>query len=783
MIIVKRDGSYQDFDLSKIERAIIKAMEDTREGVDESAVEFVLSEVKKELNDIQKISVEEIQDLVEQKLMESHHKTAAKEYIIYRYRKTTTRKNKKSNYKFLTDDFISPYKHKKPPMTPLGEFVFYRTYSRYIPDENRREEWWETVRRAVEYNCSLAPTSVAEAQTLYDNIFNLKQFPSGRTLWTGGTAVSKHYPLSNYNCAGLVVDSFDVYPQLFYLLMVGAGVGLRVTEDVVAKLPKVRSDFNIIHEAYTPMEEWERTEFTELTFSFNTAAKITIGDSKEGWTKALSIFLQLLYDNSYRKVETIIINYNNIRPRGERLKTFGGTASGHQGILTMFKKIEKVIKNRATITQTRRVQLKPIDCLDFGNIIGENVVSGGVRRTAEIGLLDENDTEAIEAKDNLYIQEGDEWKPNLDILHRSMSNNSIWYTKKPSREEWKKNFEKMRFSGEPGFVNYEAGAKRRGDGRFGVVNPCGEILLDSAETCNLTTVNVFAFVDSKGKLDKDELIKAQQLSARMGYRMTQPELELHNWNIAQKRDRLIGTSITGWQDMVNATKMSYKEQAELLKDMRDAIHKAAYEYADQLGSNHPLLSTTVKPEGSLSQLPTVSSGVHYSHSPYYIRRVRINADDPLCKVAENLEWAIHPEIGQTLDNCTIKVIEFPVHAPGGKTKFEATALEQLENYKLFMKNYVDHNTSITVSVRDHEWEEVEQWVYDNWEDCVALSFLSLDDNFYQLAPYEAINQEEYEKRKKEMKSFSPSLLQKFEKGEDFELDQNDGCETGACPIR
>ena len=265
--------------------------------------------------------------------------------------------------------------------------------------------------------------------------------------------------------------------------------------------------------------------------------------------------------------------------------------------------------------------------------------------------------------------------------------------------------------------------------------------------------------------------------------MTCRDLEMYSWNVVQKRDRLLGCSLTGWQDMVNATGMSREEQIRLLEELRETAHAAAKKIAERLGGKVPLLVTTVKPEGTLSLLPTVSSGIHYSHSPYYIRRVRINASDPLCKVCEDLGYPVFPEVGQDPEDPTTKVVEFPVQAPKGRVKADVTAIEQLENYKMFMKYYVDHNCSITVHVRDSEWEEVEQWVWDNWEDVVALSFLSYDDSFYEMMPYEAIDEQEYEKRKAAMKPFNPSLLSRYER-EETELDAGDSeCANGVCPVR
>lgn len=265
--------------------------------------------------------------------------------------------------------------------------------------------------------------------------------------------------------------------------------------------------------------------------------------------------------------------------------------------------------------------------------------------------------------------------------------------------------------------------------------------------------------------------------------MTLVELELPKWDHVQQRDKLIGCSLTGWQDMVNATGIGKDEEANLLRKLREEAHKAANDYAKELGQNPPVLMTTVKPEGTLSQLPTVSSGVHYSHSPYFVRRVRISSSDPLLKVCEELGYPVFPEVGQDPANPSTKVVEFPIKAPQGKTKYDVSAIEQLENYKLFMENYVDHNCSITVSVRDHEWEEAEQWVWDHWDDIVAVSFLPLDDSFYELLPYESIDEAEYERRKKAMKPFVPSLISKYEHEEkEYEL-PSDACENGVCPVR
>ena len=780
MNVRKRSGTIVPFDKEFIVRAISLAAAAAGEHGEEAAqqaADAVEARLRQSADGV--VDIEHIQDTVEEVLFEQQRFKTAKAYILYRIEKEKTRDSEDWREGLLRKEFLSPYKHAPNPMEQLGSFVYSRTYSRYLPKQGRREFWWETVRRAVEYNCSLAPTGREEAERLFDNIYHLRQFLSGRTLWVGNTPVADAYPMANYNCAFEVIDSFHAYHDLFYLLMVGSGVGVRVLKDDAAQLPKIRTDVQILHKAYAPRPAAQRLEFTNLDFTVNTVT-ISIGDSKEGWAQALEHYFDLLTNSEYNKIQTVIVEYDSIRPRGERLKVFGGTASGYESMMAMLDKIHKVVTAAGARTGEARTQLAPLDLLDIANIIGENVVSGGVRRTSEIGLVDQDDEACIKAKSNLYRQVNGRWEIDKAIAHRQMSNNSIFYRRKPTREQLHWHLQQMRYSGEPGWVNEEAGKKRRPN--FCGCNPCGEILLDSHGLCNLTTLNVMGFVEN-GVLDEDALLAAQRLSARAGYRMTCRELEIYQWDQVQRRDRLLGCSLTGWQDMVNATGMSRDDQARLLERLRATAHEAAQQLAAQLGLPAPLLATTVKPEGTLSLLPTVSSGVHYSHAPYYIRRVRITATDPLCKVCEDLGYPVFPEVGQDPETCKTKVVEFPVQAPEGRVKADVSAVEQLENYKMFMQHYVDHNCSITVHVRDNEWDEVEDWVWANWDEVVALSFLSYDDSFYELLPYEAISREEYERRKAAMRPFNPSLISKYEH-EETELDIGaSDCVGGVCPVR
>ena len=365
--------------------------------------------------------------------------------------------------KFLTEQFLQKYEGVNPFPTEIGEFTYTRTYAPYLPDKKRRETWKETCERVVEYSCNLGQSTRQEAEKLYDNMFYLRQFPSGRTLWVGGRDVSLAYAMSNFNCSFSVIDNLKAIPNLFYLALVGCGIGFRALKSDVEKLPLFRQDVDVYVDDKSPLPALARQEYTGLEINFD-EAKIVVGDSKNAWVKAIDIFLELLTSPHYTGIQQVTLDVNNVRPRGERLKQFGGFASGPEPLTNFVIKFNNIVQ-----LNKFDGKLEPIEIIDAMNLLGESVVAGGVRRIAEIALIDVDDTKSIDMKSKLYTQKDGDWVLDKNISHRQLSNNSIFYKEKPTREQLKWHMSRMRFSAEPGFVNQEQASKRRVN--FEGVNP------------------------------------------------------------------------------------------------------------------------------------------------------------------------------------------------------------------------------------------------------------------------------------------------------------------------
>lgn len=683
------------------------------------------------------------------------------------------------NASYICPEFFSKYEGRVPDNAgPLFYPVYLRTYSRWLEDKGRRETWPETVRRVVEYSVSLyqGPATeqqlTQEAEFLFDSIFNLRVLPAGRTLWVGGTDASKKLQEANFNCSFRVIDGLEAFGDVFHLLLCGSGVGFRVLREDVAQLPKLDSRVMLRHLTYNPVHESVRLQETQLLEHLNpqnlhTVLRITVGDSKSGWVQSLRYYLEALEQGKYDEIE---FDYDNVRPQGERLRTFGGRAAGPQGLWDMYNDFHKIVQRCGGL-------LSSVDAVDLCNVIALNVVVGGNRRSSQIALGSQDDIEFRDMKKGLWTD-----PDKKGLRWRVMSNNSLTFTSKPTREELDEIFEGILENGEPGFFNLEAARKRRPYAEG--INPCAEIILDNRGVCNLSTLVLTSFVDQWG-LKRQELFDAVRLAVRVGLRQTNVQISLPKWDEVQKRDRLTGVSMTGVMDALDRLGWEFDslQAVELLGDLNKAANEEARSYASEMRVPEPLLVTAIKPEGTISQLPTVSSGLHRSYAPYYIRRIRVSTIDPVCKALKHL--GVPYEVCKSKSDRT--VFSFPIKTGAVSSAAQEPAVRQLQRYYTMQRQYTDHNSSCTLYVSREEKEDMIDLIEQNWDDTVAIALLpKFTGNAYPQMPYEEITEAQWQIMSLTFPCLDslPEVVNKFETGElDEDLEQDPLCAGGVCPVR
>ena len=596
----------------------------------------------------------------------------------------------------------------------IAEFIYKRTYSRWLDDEKRREEWPETIERFLSFLISEnkdIPDKTISKTRKYLTEFSV--MPSMRFLWAAG-GPAKRDNTTIYNCAFAKINCVDAFAECLFILMCGTGFGFSVEEEEVGKLPKVPS-----------------------IKSATGKPRVTIEDSKEGWSDSVKVLMNSLYDG-----QNVYFNYDFIREEGARLMTMGGRASGPLPLIKLHDFIRETMHN----AQGRK--LTPLEAHDICNQIAEIVVVGGVRRSSQISLSDLGDQDMRHAKDWPYP------------IKRAMANNSAIYREQPSAAEFLKEWGSLALSGtgERGIFNLEAAQSKAPPRRYAPLiqgtNPCGEIMLRDMQFCNLTEVVVRPEDDLDSLLDKVEC--ATWLGVIQSTFTNFPYLR-KDWKKSCDVERLLGVSLTGQMD--NPSIMN----KEALKALKSRVIRISRKASTLLGVNMPAATTCVKPSGTVSQLVDSASGVHPRWSDYYIRRYRIAARDPLFKMLKDQGVHCKPENGQKAKDASTWVLSFPVKAPEGCTKrSDVTALEQLKHYKNLQHNWCEHNASMTVYVRDEEWFEVGNWVYKNWDIINGVSFLPYDSGRYKQAPYEEIDRRTYESFIKKVPVIDYSQLSKYE---------------------
>lgn len=630
-----------------------------------------------------------------------------------------------------------------PLQTPYQEFIYKRTYSRWLEDEQRRETWSETVARYKEFFKKRVPREFEEEfEKAIDDVYNLRVMPSMRALWTAGPALERDN-VAGYNCAYTVIESPRDFAEILYILMCGTGVGFSTERQYINKLPVVPDVLHRVDDV------------------------IVVEDSRIGWAKAFYNLLNYLYDGEIPRID-----YSRIRPKGARLKTFGGRASGPEPLKQLFDFTLNIFQN------ARGRKLNSLECYDIVCMTASIVIAGGVRRSATINLSNLSDQRMKHAKDGQF------W---IDNPQRTLSNNSVAYTEKPDitvfMEEWM-NLMKSG-TGERGIVNRQglkiqaAHIGRDCGYEFGV-NPCGEVILRPRQFCNLTEVVV------RPDDDLDSLLRKATSATILGVlqsTLTDFRFLSDEWKKNVEEERLLGVSLTGLRDHPILSAHSDKAK-RWLASLRRQTRDVAVLWSSVLGINTPKAITSVKPSGTVSQLVDSSSGIHPRFSQYYIRRVRVASSDPLAKFLIDQGVPYYPEVGQDWNSCTTVVFEFPMKAPEGAViRGTETAIEQLEYWKMIKEYWTDHNPSNTIYVKPDEWLEVGAWVYKNFNIVTGLTFFPYDNGVYQLAPYEEIDEETYNKLVKTMpEEIDWDRLNEYEKEDTTTGAREWACSGDKCEI-
>ena len=632
--------------------------------------------------------------------------------------------------------------------TQYQQFIHLSRYSRWLPDEQRRETWSETVSRYFDFfdehvldmhNFTI-PKDVRKE--LEEAVLSTGVMPSMRCLMTAGEAL-KRENIAGYNCSYVAINRVQAFDEILYILMNGTGVGFSVERQFVSQLPSVAEEF------------------------FETDTTVQVADSKLGWAKALKELIALLYQG---QVPTW--DLSKVRPAGTPLKTFGGRASGPEPLERLFEFTTETFRKAAGR------KLSSLECHDIVCKIAEIVVVGGVRRSALISLSNLSDDRMRHAK------AGQWWQDNGQ---RALANNSAAYTETPDigvfMDEWKALYDSK--SGERGMFNRvsatkqaERNGRRNTEGHEYGTNPCSEIILRDREFCNLSEVVVRTSDTEKTLLKK---VEHATILGTLQSTLTNFKYVSKHWKANCEEERLLGVSLTGIMDseLTNGKKEGLDKLLEKLKNHAIQTNKI---WAEKIGIPVSAAITCVKPSGTVSQLVDAASGIHARHNPYYIRTVRGDKKDPLTKMMIDAGFPVEDDV---MNPSHTSVFSFPMKVDDSAIfRTDMTAIEQLEHWLTYQKHWCEHKPSVTISVKEHEWMSVGAWVWENFEWMSGVSFLPFSEHTYKQAPYQDCTLEEYQNVLKTMpKNVDWNKLAEYEQTDMTIGAQELACAAGFCEIQ
>jgi hypothetical protein len=749
-IILKRDGTVEAFDAAKIRHALQRAFDTTRrdESSDDHArfaQEITDAVVRRLVWSKAAPTVEDVQDLVETSLMAKGCYDVAKHYIAHRNEHARLRATRGALplLKIGNEDDVG-----KTPWGELGFVVLKRSYARLLND-GVTENWPDTIRRVLaacqgQLKCGF---SRDEVRRMYDHMLGLRGTVAGRFLWQLGTSTVEKLGLASLqNCAFASIDKLDTFTWAFDMLMLGSGVGFSIQRCYVDCLPAVLDkDVRV-----------QRMDVPDADF--------IVPDSRAGWVALLDQVLQAFFVTGKSFSYSAML----IRSAGTPIKGFGGVASGPNDLCKGIDQIVEVLRRR------RGDKLRPIDCLDVMNIIGSIVVSGNVRRSAQLAIGDPDDTEFLRAK---------RWDLGSIPNWRSMSNNSVAceHIDELHPEFW----EAYSGGGEPyGLVNL--GLSRRvgrlcdgdkyPDPHVKGYNPCAEQGLADRETCCLAEL----FLPNNKSYDQIKdvaflLYRVCKHSLRLPCHLESTEAIVH----AQMR---MGIGVTGY---LQAT----EEQRQWLPRLYEELRAYDAAYSDARGWPRSVKLTTVKPSGTLSLLPGVTPGWHPALYKHYIRRVRMASNHPLLAVCRDHGLDIEPQLNfdGSLDRET-SVVSFPCRTPDGvPLADDLTAVQELEIVKRLQTEWSDNAVSNTIYYSPGELDGIKAWLKQNYRDSVkSVSFLLKYEHGFKQAPFEAITADEYGAmmaRTRPIRGPGGVVVCRHASDEDVSDAAATECPGGACPLR
>ena len=611
----------------------------------------------------------------------------------------------------------------------LSEITVHMKYARYLEDKQRRETWDELVTRNMNMHLKKFPSMELQIRKAYKQVFDKKVLPSMRSMQFGGKPIEVA-PNRIFNCAFMPADDWRCFGEAMFLLLGGTGVGYSVQKHHVEKLPEITKP------------------------NLNRTRRFLVNDSIEGWADAVKALVRSYFQGGSH----LRFDFTDIRPKGAALITSGGKAPGPQPLRECLVKLEGMLSQKENGDK-----LTPIEVHDMICHIADAVLAGGIRRAALISLFSADDEDMIAAKTGSW------WESNPQ---RGRANNSVVLLRhKIDKEYFMGLWDRVKASGagEPGF--YFSNDKDWG------TNPCCEIGLRPYQFCNLTEVNV-SNVESQE--DLNERVRAAAFIGTLQASYTDFHYLRDVWRRTTERDALIGVSMTGIASGA-VLELDMKEAANCVKEENARV-------AELLGINPAARTTCVKPAGTTSLTLGTSSGIHAWHNDYYIRRIRVGKNEPIYGyLSQN-----HPELieDEYFSPHTTAVISIPQKAPEGSILRTESALQLLKRVKLvtdewvkpgFRKGQNTHNISATVSIKDAEWVDVGEWMWDNRNSYNGLSVLPFSDHTYKQAPFEDCSKETYEAL---MGSLTNIDLTKVKEEEDnTDLKGEVACAGGACEVK